>query len=48
MQVTKNMSKSNLVPVVDPMYATYESSVAPKGIRVYGDYSLETVSEYTI
>ena len=48
MQVTKNMSKSNLVPAVDPMYETYESSVAPKGIRVYGDYSLETVSEYTI
>lgn len=47
MQVTKIMSNSNLVPVVDPMYETYANNVAPKG-SLNRQQPLEKVIRYSI
>lgn len=47
MQVTNNMSQSNLVPIVDPMYETYASSVAPKG-SLNWHQSIDHIDRYTI
>lgn len=41
------MSKSNLVPVVDPMYETYANNVASKG-SLNWHQSIEKIDNYTI
>lgn len=42
------MSKSNLVPIVDPMYETYANNVAPKGVVIDGHQTLEEIEKYGI